>query len=160
MGNGLDLKGRFFAEMKILKFIFVIFALSLVVFFIHFNNTKGVNPIVDSYYSNLKKSLKKKGYTINLLVISTKRFKWENKLYQKISIAAPNSNHLTGDAIDILVGDINADGKINDINIVYQILDTEIVKDKGGIGVYKNQGFITKQMIHIDCRAEKKRWNY
>jgi uncharacterized protein YcbK (DUF882 family) len=147
--------------MKILKFIFVIFALSLVVFFIHFNNTKGVNPIVDSYYSNLKESLKKKGYTNNLLVISTKRSKWENKLFENFSVAAHDSRHLSGDAIDIIVGDINSDGKINgkDVDIVYKILDTEIVMDKGGIGLYKNQGFISRQMIHLDCRGERVRWN-
>lgn len=147
--------------MKILKLIFVLFALSLVVFFTHFNNTKWVNPVVtDYYYYSLKESLREKGYTNNLLVISTKRSKLENKLLQKISVAAPNSTHLEGNALDIIIGDINADGKINDMEIVYQILDTEIVKDKGGIGVYKNQGFIIKQMIHIDCRDEKKRWNY
>lgn len=147
--------------MKILKLIFVLFALSLVVFFTHFNNTKQVNPIVAKYYSNLKKSLKKKGYTNNLLVISTKRSKLENKLFQKISVATSNSLHLESIAIDILVLDINSDGKINgkDVDIVYQILDKEIVMDKGGVGTYKNTGLLIRQMVHFDSRGTRARWS-
>ena len=146
--------------MKILKFILVVLALSVVIFFAYFNNTKLTNPTVANYYSNLERSLTEKGYSNSLLVISSKRFKWENDLFQKISVAAPNSNHLSGNAIDFLVFDINSDGEINvkDVDIVFEILDNEIVKDKGGVGIYKNRGLLTRQMIHMDCRGYKARW--
>ena len=116
--------------------------------------------MVASYYTELKKSLKQNGYSSNLLVISTKRFNWENKLVEKFSVAAKNSRHLNGEAIDFLVLDVNSDGKINldDVSIVYQILDNEIIKSNGGIGTYKKQNRITRQMIHIDCRGTKARW--
>jgi uncharacterized protein YcbK (DUF882 family) len=148
--------------MKSFKLIIVILVLSLIIFFAHFNNTKRVNPVVADYYYSLKESLREKGYTNNLLVISTKRSKWENNLFKKISVAAPDSHHLTGNAIDILVCDINKDGKINgkDVDIVYQILDKEIVMNKGGIGIYKNKGLLTRQMVHFDYRGERTRWNY
>lgn len=38
-------------------------------------------------------------------------------------------------------------------------MDKEIIKDKGGVGTYKNQGSFMSQMIHIDCRGTKARWN-
>ncbi len=71
------------------------------------------------------------------------------------------SRHLIGDAIDFIVFDINGDGSSNsdDVDIVYDILNKQIIKDKGGIGTYKNEkSFINKQMIHIDCRGYGARW--
>jgi uncharacterized protein YcbK (DUF882 family) len=141
--------------MKILKFTIIVLTLSLITFIVHFNNINRVNPVVANYYLALKKSLKEKGFHSNLLVVSTKRSKWENNLFERFSVAAPNSRHLVGEAIDFLVFDINSDGKINgkDVDIVYEILNDEIVKDQGGAGTYKKQGLITRQMIHIDCRG-------
>lgn len=35
-----------------------------------------------------------------------------------------------------------------------------IIKEKGGIGTYKNQTeFFTQQMVHFDCRGYRARWN-
>jgi uncharacterized protein YcbK (DUF882 family) len=76
--------------------------------------------------------------------------------------AAKKSRHLTGDAIDFLVFDINNDGNADqyDVDIVLDILDREIIGPKGGIGSYKREkGFINRQMIHIDSRGYKARWN-
>ena len=145
-----------------IKFIIVILILGTLLFFLHFNNLRNTDPQVVDYYSLLKSNLEEKGYKSNLLVICCKRSKIENYVYQKISVAASRSQHLNGKAIDILVFDVNGDGCINakDVELVYNILDKEIIKDKGGIGTYKNQGSITKQMIHIDCRGSKARWNY
>lgn len=69
---------------------------------------------------------------------------------------------MIGDAIDFIVFDINRDGKSDkhDVDIVLNILDKEIIKSKGGIGTYKNENsFIDKQMIHIDNRGYRARWN-
>ena len=114
-----------------------------------------------AFYNDLKDSLQQKGFNTHLLVISTRRARWHNAIQVKFSGAAKDSRHLTGDAIDFLVFDINRDGKSDskDVDIVFNILDKQIIKDKGGIGLYKNESsFVNRQMIHIDCRGYKARW--
>ena len=147
---------------KFIRILGVIFVLFVLTFFLYFNNTSLVNSKTVSFYSQLKDSLRSRGFHPRLLVISTKRFKFHNEIQVKFSGAAPKSRHLIGDALDFLVFDVNKDGKSNseDVDIVYQILDKIIIKDKGGIGTYKNESsFFNKQMIHIDCIGYKARWN-
>lgn len=69
---------------------------------------------------------------------------------------APQSQHLKGKAFDLRIGDVNKDGKINqdDKKIVYEILDREIIKDKGGLGFYPGT-----MIIHMDVRGKRARWN-
>jgi uncharacterized protein YcbK (DUF882 family) len=120
-----------------------------------------VDARTKAFYYALKDSLRQKGLSANLLVISTKRTAWHNKMQEQFSGAAKNSRHLTGDAVDFLVFDINDDGSSNnkDVDLVFEILDKQIIKEKGGIGTYKNeQSFINRQMIHIDCRGYRARW--
>jgi hypothetical protein len=82
---------------------------------------------------------------------NTKRSKWINEIFIKISPAEPESHHLKVEAIDILVFDVNDDGNINgkDVDVVYKILDTEIVKDNGVLVItkirvfYQNRWFIS-----------------
>lgn len=146
---------------KILNLLLFIFILTIVLFFLYFNNTNLVSTNTRVFYTDLKDSLRKKGYNTRLLVISTKRFKWHNDFQVKFSGAAKESRHLTGDAIDFIVFDINKDGKEDnkDIEIVYNILDKSIIKDKGGIGTYTGEkSFFDQQMIHIDSRGYKSRW--
>ena len=142
-----------------IKSFIVFLVLGTLLYFLHYNNLRSTNPKVVEYYSLLKSNLEGKGYQSNLPVICTNRSKFENLIFQN---AAKQSQHLKGEAIDFLVLDINDDGKINgeDVDLVYKILDKEIIKDKGGVGTYKNKGFVTKQMVHIDCRGSKARWNY
>lgn len=142
-------------------FLFIITAVVLV-FILYCNNLSLAKKEIVSYYKDLKKILKAKGYNPNLLVISTKRFSFHNKIQVKFSGAATKSKHLTGEAIDFLVLDINNDGNRNsdDVDIVYKILEEDIMFGKGGIGIYKNEkSFIDRQMIHIDCRETKGRWS-
>ena len=70
---------------------------------------------------------------------------------------APISQHLFGKAIDLKIGDINQDGSVNqeDKQIVYKILNTDIIANKGGLGFYPNT-----QILHMDVRGEHARWNY
>ena len=146
---------------KIFKFFIAIILIATVLFFFYFNNTRLVNAKTRTFYTELKDSLKQKGLSAKLLVISTKRVKWHNDIQVKLSGAAKDSRHLIGDAIDFIVFDINDDGQSNskDVDIIFDILDKEIIKDKGGIGTYKNEkSFIDRQMIHIDCRGYKARW--
>ena len=146
---------------KILRILLFILLLTSAAFFFYCNNIKLVDIKTQSFYNDLKDSLKQRGFTTHLLVISTWRASWHNAIQAKFSGAAKDSRHLTGDAIDFLVFDINGDGNSDskDVDIVYDILDKEIIKNKGGIGTYKNESsFINRQMIHIDCRGHKARW--
>lgn len=146
---------------RIFKTLLIILAIAAGLFFFYFNNTRRVKPETKAFYSSLKKSLQQKGYSTKLLVVSTKRVKWHNDLLAKSAGAAKNSRHLVGEAIDFIVFDINKDGKSDsqDVDIVYALLDKEIIKNHGGIGTYKNEhSFIYRQMIHIDCRGYQARW--
>lgn len=146
---------------KIIKIFLAILLIITSVFMFYCNNTRLVDSKTVSFYHQLKDSLQRIGFSTRLLVISTKRFKWHNNIQEKFSGAARKSRHLVGDAIDFIVFDINKDGNSDkkDVDLVYDILDKQIVKDKGGIGTYKNEkGFINRQMIHIDCRGYKARW--
>lgn len=147
---------------RILKITFALSILLTSLFFLYCNNTSGVDKKTLLFYKQLRDTLKKRNLPAHTLIISAKRFKWHNALQVKFSGAAKNSRHLKGEAIDLLVFDINSDGKSNksDVDIVYKILDKEIIKGKGGIGTYKNgNSFIERQMIHIDCRGTRARWN-
>ncbi len=146
---------------RIFKFFIVIVLIAVGLFFFYFNNTRLVNVKTRTFYTELKDTLKQRGFSAKLLVISTKRAKWHNDIQVKFSGAAKDSRHLIGDAIDFIVFDVNDDGKSDskDVDIVFDILDKEIIKDKGGIGTYINEhSFFDRQMIHIDCRGYKARW--
>ncbi len=147
---------------KILKYLLILIIICSGIFLLYFNNTRRVNPKTTAFYNALKDTLRQRDFSVNLLVISTKRFKWHNDIQAKFSGAAKESRHLIGDAIDFIVFDINNDGNSDskDVDIVFNILDNDIIKDGGGIGVYKNENnFINKQMIHIDCRGYEARWS-
>jgi len=146
----------------ILRIIFCLSLILILIFLLYCNNLSLANEKTIAYYKELKTALKDHGYEPSLLVISTKRFTFHNNIQVKYSGAASKSRHLSGDAIDFLVMDVNDDGKRNskDVDIVTEILEKEIMKDKGGIGTYKNErSFINRQMIHIDCRDKKGRWS-
>lgn len=102
-----------------------------------------------------------RGYHPNVFVISGRRFWLDNKVLQWGG-ASRNSRHLRGDAIDIVVLDVNRDGKANaqDVDIVHAILDGEIIRDQGGLGTYKSEaGLFNRQMVHFDLRGHRARWN-
>lgn len=120
-----------------------------------------VNPTAIQYLETLKTETIAQGYRPNFYVVSGKRAKFHNQLLARFGGAASDSRHLKGEAIDIIVLDINSDGNINseDVDIIYKILDTQIIKNKGGLGSYKNDATrFNQQMIHFDCRGYRARW--
>ncbi|MDN5214735.1 DUF882 domain-containing protein [Fulvivirgaceae bacterium BMA12] len=150
---------------RIFKWVLGIIGVTLMLFstffFFYANTLKGVNPKTISYYYQLKTELKAKGYKDQLIIISSQRAAWHNQLLTLFG-AATKSRHLRGDAIDIMVLDVNADGIIDgkDVDIVYILLDREIVKNTGGLGTYQSERWIwNRQMIHVDCRQKKARWH-
>ncbi|MFK7771300.1 MAG: hypothetical protein AB8F94_04135 [Saprospiraceae bacterium] len=122
----------------------------------------GVNKKVKLHFSNLKIEILKQGYQTNFYVISGRRWQLDNYLLNKFGGAASKSKHKDGDAIDLIIFDVNNDGKSDaqDVNIVYKILDIKIIGNKGGVGTYKNENdFLNQQMIHFDSRGSKARWH-
>lgn len=69
---------------------------------------------------------------------------------------ARNSMHLYGNALDIRVGDVDRDGRIDaeDKQKVYQILDLELIGNKGGLGFYPGA-----KVLHMDLRGSRARWD-
>lgn len=144
-----------------LKIILTVVFIAAVLFLSYFNNIKLVDAQASDFYRQLGRELKKSGYSNSLLVISTRRFKFHNDLQVRFSGAAKQSRHLTGDAIDFLVFDVNKDGRADalDVDIVYDVLNKKVIAGKGAIGTYKNEnGFLNRQMIHIDNRGHPARW--
>ena len=111
--------------------------------------------------SLLKVKLLKKGFDTDYTRISGKRSKWLNEL---LPLSAKNSTHLSGQAIDILVGDVNKDGSKNekDVKLVISCLE-EIERENsmlvGGLGTYLTKNKISRRMVHFDVRGTKARWN-
>lgn len=125
------------------------------------NSLIGVDSRAKKYLETLDIELSKKGYPSNYFVISGRRWALDNHILNKFGGAAKKSQHLQGNAIDIIVLDVNMDDKIDgkDIDIIYAILNKEIIRNNGGIGTYKNEkGFFNRQMVHFDCRGKKARW--
>ena len=138
-----------------------IFVLLLVSYFAFCATLIGVNPKTKDYFNQLKMELEEQGYRPALFVMSTKRLKLQNELIRPFG-AAKYSQHLKGNALDVLVLDVNGDGKANsnDVDIVYAILDKKIVRNNRGVGSYKTTwGFFSQQMVHLDCRGFRARWN-
>lgn len=69
---------------------------------------------------------------------------------------AKKSQHIRGKAVDIIVEDINRDGKADqaDKTILLDLLDKHIIKNKGGIGRYPGT-----MVIHYDTRGSRSRWD-
>ena len=146
---------------KILLCLLALLLLATGLFFFYFNNTDLVNPRTVTFYRHLKVALRQRGYNAQFVVISTRRFGFHNSLLVKFSGAAPQSQHLSGNALDFIVLDVNDDGKADsrDVDIVFEILDQHIIRSQGGIGTYKGEtAFIDRQMVHIDCRGYRARW--
>ena len=101
------------------------------------NSLIGVNPKAKFYLQTLAKELKEKGYEPNYFVISGKRWALDNYLFNKFGGAAKKSQHLQGNAIDIIVLDVNGDDKMDrkDVDLIYTILNKKIIREKGGIGI-------------------------
>lgn len=66
------------------------------------------------------------------------------------------SRHIKGEAVDIVVDDINEDGRANkkDKDIVLDLLEKKIIGNEGGIGLYPGT-----DNVHYDVRGTRARWN-
>lgn len=148
--------------MELLRSLFLVIVLGILLYWLHAFLLIGVDQKTKAFYKELKQELKKKDYATSLFVLSGRRYSWDNGFLNEYGNAAKNSKHLNGEAIDIIVLDVNKDGESNekDVDIVFDILNEKIVKNEGGIGTYKKEnGFFSRQMVHFDCRGHWARWH-
>ena len=77
------------------------------------------------------------------------------RLNEKVE-GAKASRHILGEAADLVIGDINKDGKYTatDKEIVLKLLDKKVIGKRGGLGRYPGT-----KTVHIDVRGEKARWD-
>jgi len=69
---------------------------------------------------------------------------------------ASKSRHIYGQAIDLIIKDIDKNGVANqkDKSIVLDILEKKVIKNEGGIGRYPNT-----MSVHFDTRGYRARWD-
>ena len=103
---------------------------------------------------DLQQSLEKKGYKPKAFFL---RDGHRNPSWNEKRGGAKNSRHIYGEAVDIIVGDIDGNGKMEkkDKEIIIQILEEEIIKNEGGIGKYPES-----KVVHYDIRGYRSRWDY
>jgi len=101
----------------------------------------------------LQHSLKEKGYNPDAFWI---RYGHRHPKKNEEANGAGSSKHIKGQAIDMVIEDINNDGKYTeeDKEIVLRIVDKEVIRNKGGIGRYPGT-----RTVHIDTRGTKARWD-
>lgn len=113
-----------------------------------------INPEILKAYHELMLKIKENDKLNEKAISVTSGFR--NPSYNKFVGGAICSQHQVGTAIDISVGDLNMDGKINntDRKIIYNLLNKEIIANHGGLGKYKN----SPRLIHFDVRGHRARW--
>lgn len=99
-------------------------------------------------------SLEKKNYDVSQINVNSA---YRSRIYNSRVGGASQSMHLQGKAVDLRIGDINRDGYRNktDKDIVYKLLDKQIISNKGGLGYYPGT-----MIIHMDIRGHRARWNH
>ena len=129
----------------------------------YYDNLDGLGEGSDIYWMMDKKLLYKLLELQNLLVkkgYNETGFEivngYRHPAYNSKVGGASMSRHLQGQALDISIEDINDDGRVNqkDKQIVLDLLEKEIIKDKGGIGRYPGT-----MSVHFDVRGYKARWD-
>lgn len=98
-------------------------------------------------------ALEREGYDSKAFVITNgHRHPREN---ERVG-GASQSRHMLGEAIDISIKDIDKSGSYEDRDkqIVLKLLEEEIIKDEGGVGLYPGT-----RAVHFDVRGYRARWN-
>lgn len=111
-------------------------------------NPSVIHKLLDLYLEMERINLDPKA----IKVISGFRHPHENNRVK----GARGSRHLIGDALDIKVGDVDKNGKIEkeDKWKVYKILNEKVIGNTSGIGRYPKS-----QVLHFDVRGYGARWD-
>ena len=121
----------------------------------------GANPKVKRKVQLIKQSLKDHGYAPNWIVVSEKRSKFVNRLLPN---SAKKSHHLTGDAIDVFVFDVDGDGHFNNADLKLVKKHNRLVEKshpelRGAFGTYTNT-ITSSRTIHFDTRGRSIEYNH
>lgn len=102
---------------------------------------------------DLQKALSEKGYDPDGFYV---RDGHRYPVHNEERGGASRSQHIAGKATDIIVQDINKDGQANqkDKQIVLDLLEDKIIKNKGGVGRYPGS-----MVVHFDVRGHRARWD-
>lgn len=76
--------------------------------------------------------------------------------YNRDVNGADLSRHVRGEAADLVIKDINGDGRYSNLDkqIVLELVDKKIIGNRGGIGRYPGT-----KTVHIDVRGKRARWD-
>lgn len=102
---------------------------------------------------DLKKALEKNGYNKNGFAV---RESFRPPVLNEAVGGARGSQHMYGNAADLIVRDVDNDGKVDDRDkqILLDLLEI-IIGNSGGIGRYPGT-----TSIHIDVRGFRARWDF
>jgi uncharacterized protein YcbK (DUF882 family) len=118
-----------------------------------------LSPDVQRKEKALNKALRKQGYKPHYFLLSGYRPHWLNQL---MPLAAKNSDHQGGKAIDLFVIDIDGNGQFNDRDLTIlsetvNTMDKNNPGQRGGVGLYQKS---FSRMFHFDVSGHHRQWNY
>ena len=102
---------------------------------------------------SLQQELRKLGHDHNGFKIT---YGHRSPIKNELVKGAKSSKHIMGQAVDIVINDIDRDGKYTekDKNIVLDIAERIVIGNKGGIGRYPGT-----RTVHLDVRGSRARWD-
>jgi hypothetical protein len=103
---------------------------------------------------DLMKAMEKQGMDTRQMAIN---YGFRPPTYNTLIGGATRSRHQWGEAIDLIIGDVNRDGRMDDCDKapLIAMLDRDIIGDGGGVGKYPHS-----QIIHMDVRGHRARWDF
>jgi len=118
-----------------------------------------LDPDVVAKKNRLTRSLIAQGYRPRYIVLSGYRPPWLNQI---MPLSARKSSHMKGQAIDLLIFDINGNYRFDneDLKIVSNTLDAidrKHPEHRGGVGLYHNS---FPRMVHFDVSGKHRHWDY
>lgn len=122
----------------------------------YFSNTPlywGMDKRILFKLLELQQALKSRGYNPYGFRASTGHRTPE---FNEALNGASKSRHIAGEAVDLVIGDIDGNGRYTeaDKSIVLELCEKEIIKNEGGIGRYPGT-----RVVHIDVRGYRARWD-
>ena len=140
-------------------FAFTVLVISLLAGGYYWISYAKLSPDVQRKEKALNTALRKQGYNPHYFLLSGYRPRWLNQL---MPLAAKNSVHQEGKAIDLFVIDIDGNRKFDsrDLAILSETVDVMDKKNpgqKGGVGLYQKS---FSRMFHFDVSGRQRHWNY
>ena len=101
----------------------------------------------------LREELNRRNYRVDGFKVNSG---YRTPYYNKEIGGASKSRHLKGEAVDMVILDVDKDGKYTsaDKQIVLEILEQQVIRNDGGIGRYPGT-----KIVHMDTRGYRARWD-